>query len=254
MIDRDRQRVQLHALLREQLRLAALKERLAGIRANEPVSDEDVREFYDQNIHRFNIPAHLTVQDIVFFVPASSAPDLDRAKKAKADAAAEQAKKPSVSFPSLARQQSEGPRAKAGGDLGQVTEGSIDPLLWSQLARMQPSEISEVIRTSDGYHVLKLLRRNPEVRQSLEQAQEHIKATIRARRHSAKLTELITGLRAQARIENHLFKRYPQIAHPSSRSKKTGALEGGVVSPALLSPLLPPGPEPKSSRPGQFPD
>jgi parvulin-like peptidyl-prolyl isomerase len=176
-------------------------------------------------------------------VGTKAAADIDYAQRVKAQAALELARRPNVSFPSLAQQQSEGERAKAGGDLGQVTEQSIDSLLWNELARMQPGEISGVIKAADGYHVLKLLRRNPEVRKSFEQASDEIKANIRLSRQSAKLAELTTRLRAKAKIENHFLRRYPQAA-PRLR---VGVLEGGMNAPYALPAILPPGPAPKAS-------
>lgn len=227
--------------LREQIRLRVLREKLAGINPNETVSDGEVKEFYDENRFRFNLPAHLTVQDIVFLVGPNATAEIDYAQREKANRALQLAKKPEVSFPGLAIQQSEGKTAKAGGDLGQVTEQSIDASRWTELTRMQPGQISGVIRAADGYHILRLLRRNPEVRQTQEQATEEIKTNIRLRVHSAKLAELMIALRAKAKIKNHFLRRYPQ-AEPRHFQTKTGgapAESGSSVNPSVV---LRPGP------------
>lgn len=197
--------------IRNMLRMRLIKERLAGVDEPEPVSDEETQRFYDQNSHLFNVPAHLTVQDIVYLVRPDDTQEKDKAQKAKAEGTLAEAQKPSISFSSLARRHSEGESAKVGGQLGRVTDKSIDPLLWDVLERMKPQQISEVIRAEDGYHILKLIRRNPEIKRSFGETKEDIRTQIQSRRRSARVAELMAKLRAAAQIENHIEHRYQSL-------------------------------------------
>ncbi|HEX2886976.1 peptidylprolyl isomerase [Vineibacter terrae] len=62
-----------------------------------------------------------------------------------------------ASFPGLVQQFSSGASAAAGGDLGWVLPGTLDPALDAAIARMSVNQVSEPVRTQAGWHVLKLL-------------------------------------------------------------------------------------------------
>ena len=62
-------------------------------------------------------------------------------------------------FPALAQQFSQSPTAVLGGDLGWVVRGEMEPELDDAVARMQPNQISDPIRTATGYHILALRER-----------------------------------------------------------------------------------------------
>ena len=62
-------------------------------------------------------------------------------------------------FQALAQQFSQSPTAALGGDLGWIVPGEMEPELDDAVARMQPAQISDPIRTSTGYHILSLRER-----------------------------------------------------------------------------------------------
>ncbi len=64
-------------------------------------------------------------------------------------------------FPAMVQQFSSGPSAAAGGDLGWVLPGSLDPALDAAIARLGVNQVSEPIRTQAGWHILKLLAQRP---------------------------------------------------------------------------------------------
>ena len=59
-------------------------------------------------------------------------------------------------FPALAQQFSQSPTAVLGGDLGWVVRGELEPELDDVIARLEPNQISDPIRTATGYHILSL--------------------------------------------------------------------------------------------------
>jgi peptidyl-prolyl cis-trans isomerase SurA len=59
-----------------------------------------------------------------------------------------------ANFNAVARQFSQGTGAAAGGDIGWIQEGQLSPELNKALITMKGGEISEPIRTSNGYHIL----------------------------------------------------------------------------------------------------
>lgn len=59
-----------------------------------------------------------------------------------------------ASFAAVARQFSQGPGATQGGDIGWIEQGQLSPELNRALAAAAPGEISDPIRTSNGFHIL----------------------------------------------------------------------------------------------------
>ena len=57
-------------------------------------------------------------------------------------------------FPALAQQFSQSPTAALGGDLGWIVRGELEPELDDALARLEPNEVSDPVRTATGYHIL----------------------------------------------------------------------------------------------------
>ncbi|MBY0510330.1 MAG: peptidylprolyl isomerase, partial [Rhodospirillaceae bacterium] len=62
-------------------------------------------------------------------------------------------------FQALAQQFSQSPTAALGGDLGWVVPGEMEAEMDDVVARMQPKDVSDPIRTSTGYHIITLRER-----------------------------------------------------------------------------------------------
>ncbi len=62
-----------------------------------------------------------------------------------------------VSFESLASDFSLCPSARQGGNLGEFPKGRMVPAFEKALLKLSPGEISPIVRTSFGYHLIKRL-------------------------------------------------------------------------------------------------
>lgn len=62
-------------------------------------------------------------------------------------------------FPALAQQFSQSATAALGGDLGWVVQGELEPEVEAMIARLEPNQFSDPIRTSSGYHIIALRER-----------------------------------------------------------------------------------------------
>ena len=69
---------------------------------------------------------------------------------------------------------------------------------------MKPGEISGVILSRVGYHILRVDARLPSVRLSYEDVKDRIKQALSAQRQQRNLADLVSKLRAKARIETYL--------------------------------------------------
>ncbi|WP_437650141.1 peptidylprolyl isomerase [Sorangium sp. So ce362] len=77
------------------------------------------------------------------------------AAKARIEAAVQRLKK-GEGFADVARSASDDPSAARGGELGCVTKGRLSKPVEDKLFEMKAGEVSDLIETEDGFHVLKL--------------------------------------------------------------------------------------------------
>ena len=93
------------------------------------------------------------------FVPVDRADSVDEGKRS-ADRIIEQLRR-GAPFAAVAQQFSQGASAAAGGDLGWVLPGALDPSLDAAIERIQPRTYSEPIRSGAGWHILYVVDRRP---------------------------------------------------------------------------------------------
>ncbi len=196
------------------------------------VSDAEIADFYEHNKARFNVPEttyHLAQIEVT---PAPT-PDVRNLKNddAKNPAAAERKVQALYAqlraggdFMKLAQEYSEDPRTSAGGgDLGFIPVSSLNqnPQLKQAVASLKVGEISGIIRTPTGYHIVKLLGREERGQRTLDDPT--VKNTIRQSLMNEKEEVLraayIENLRNQAKVENFLAEQVVAGGGNASPSK-----------------------------------
>jgi peptidyl-prolyl cis-trans isomerase C len=133
------------------------------------VTDEQARAYYDQNTTLYSTTqihaSHILVKDESV------------AKELLADLRAHPEK-----FADLAREKSTDTiSAKKGGDLGTFGAGRMVPEFEKVAFALKPGEISDVVKTQYGYHIITVLDRKEGEPKPFDQVKEQIRATLRNR-------------------------------------------------------------------------
>ena len=141
--------------VREQMLLTRLREREVDDKVQ--VSDRELDLFLEQMKSRpeaveYNL-AHILVR-----VPDQASPERIQAARERADKALAAARG-GGDFASLAASYSDAPDALQGGALGWRNEDRLPELFAAALAKLQPGEVSDVLRSPAGFHILKLIDR-----------------------------------------------------------------------------------------------
>ncbi len=114
-----------------------------------------IEEYYQNNVADFQVPERRHARHILL-----SAGEQDSAERhqQQAEKAAEIRKiaLTGKDFSELAKEYSEGPSKDTGGDLGFFSAGQMVPTFDQAVFAMQPGDISEVVKTQFGYHIIKL--------------------------------------------------------------------------------------------------
>lgn len=169
------------------------------------VSEADARAFYDQNQERMKTPPRAHVRHILLAVaPQAPAADRETARK-KADDLLQQLEN-GGDFAQLAAQNSNDPGSAArGGDLSWVTPGQMVPAFEkATFALKQPNELSPVVETRFGYHIIQLIERQEGQTVPFEQAKNRIGALLQERKAQEAVRTHVQGLKSKAKIETFI--------------------------------------------------
>jgi peptidyl-prolyl cis-trans isomerase SurA len=139
--------------LREQIVLARLMNQ--AVRSRVSVDTSEVEAYYQTHRGEFDQAPQARVRHIFFRVdPGTGRPQTDDAQ-ARATRVLQEARN-GGDFANLARRYSEDATAANGGDLGLIKRGDARPEFEEVIFNMKEGEISEIIRTPNGLHIVKI--------------------------------------------------------------------------------------------------
>jgi len=163
------------------------------------VSDEDVENFYNSNIEQMGTPIEVHARHILISPKSTSLAD-HQAAKAEADGILAEIRD-GADFVALAKTRSQGPSAPRGGDLGYFGPGQMVPPFERAAFALQPGEISEVVQTQFGYHVIRVEDRKGGETVPLEVAADQIRSYLGQQALQNAVEVLVTKLRGEGDVE-----------------------------------------------------
>jgi len=142
----------------EQVALEYLDLDASKITVPTTVDDQTLHQRYDEQKNRFIEPEQRLASHILINVPANADAAVEKTAQAKAAAIAAQARAPGADFAALARANSQDEGSKnLGGDLGWLSQGVIEQKAFATaLYALKPGQISDPVRTAEGWHVIQL--------------------------------------------------------------------------------------------------
>ena len=140
------------------------------------LTDKDYEAYYEAHKKEFENPEMVRARHILVAVKPDATPEQKEAAKKKAEEIQAKAKA-GEDFAKLASENSDDPGSKAkGGDLGFFTTGSMVGKFEQAAFALKPGEVSGVVETEFGYHIIKQEERKPAEQQSYESVKEQVKA------------------------------------------------------------------------------
>lgn len=139
------------------------------------VNDSDAQAYYDGHPEEFTTPEQIQASHILIAPdPNSSDPnDAKAAARAKAEELLGQIKE-GRDFAQLAQANSSCPSSAQGGDLGLFGRGQMVPPFEEAAFALEPGEVSNVVETQYGYHIIKVTDHRDAQQISLEEAKPDI--------------------------------------------------------------------------------
>jgi len=180
------------------------------------VTEEEARKYYQDNPKQFETPEQVRASHILI-KPVFTDPNIDPnadPNKAKAEARAKaedllKQLKNGADFAELAKTNSDCPSAPKGGDLGFFPRGETTPAFENTAFELEIGQISDVVETEYGYHIIKVTDHKDASKTSFEQARDDIIKQLTQQKQSKIAEEYIESLKADANIV------YPSGKEPS---------------------------------------
>ena len=118
--------------------------------------DAELEVFYRRNLDRFETPEQARAAHILVRVPDGADEAMRKQKRDQAEKLLAEAKG-GKDFAALAREFSDDKASAVnGGDLGSFTRGTMVPTFEQAVFNLKPGEISSLVETQFGYHIIKL--------------------------------------------------------------------------------------------------
>lgn len=176
------------------------------------VTDEEMKKFYDQNKAKFKTGDQVKASHIIV-----------KSEKEAKDLLAQI--KAGGNFEELAKKNSTDGAASKGGDLGWFSKGSMIPEFEKVAFAMKENQISDVVKTKFGFHIIKLTGKRAAGERSLEDVKDQIKSSLLPTKQQEVFQKLKEDLKKSGKfsIKEDVLKGMGGTAAPDAKPAATGA-------------------------------
>ena len=166
-------------------------------------TDEEARAYFETHRTEFTTPSEVMLREILIEVPASDRGvnvAQDDAAKAKAEEVRQRLLK-GEPFPRLAAEESAASSKANGGLIGPIHIDELAPQFQQILSKLKVGDLTDIIRTTRGYQILKLESRTEVKGRTFDEARNDIGRRVMEGKARAATQKYLDELRAQADIK-----------------------------------------------------
>ncbi len=184
--------------IRDQLMRIRIVQR--EIKSKVAVSDEEIGEYYRKHRADYEGKEAVRIKQILLILPKDALPPVRERLRADAETIHRRlfAGEP---FDQISANHSQGPAANAGGDIGYIERGIILPEVESVAFSLPLNQISPVIESPIGFHIIQVIDRRGAGIKSIELVREEIREKLDMEKVEKKFEEWLMALRAKSHVE-----------------------------------------------------
>jgi len=165
------------------------------------VKPEAVTDFYNKNQDKFQQGARVRASHILIGIPQNADAATKQQAKSKAEALLKDLKA-GKDFAEAAKANSQDPgSAPNGGDLGYFEQGQMVPPFEQAAFALKAGEMSDVVETQFGYHIIKVADKQTSRVVPLDEAKKQIEEYLTQQNRHAQTEVFVQALKAKAKIE-----------------------------------------------------
>lgn len=185
-LDRDKEVKELLNEARKKILVAKLVE--VEVRKKSPIGEDEVKAYYEAHKDEYVTPLRLRVSHILVDTQEQAKEILQKLKEG-------------ADFAQLAKQYSKDPSKERGGDIGYFSRGQLIPEFEDACFGLEVGEISDVVKTQFGYHIIKLTERIESRARELSEVTKDIEKDLKGQAEREGFEQLIKTLRSKAHIK-----------------------------------------------------
>ena len=162
-------------------------------------TDTDAKDFYDKNPDKFAQPESVRASHILILTKDADEAG-KKAARSKIDGVLKRAKA-GEDFAALAKENSQDGSASQGGDLGFFGRGRMVPEFDQVAFALKPGEISEVVSTQFGYHIIKLTEKKAGSTVPFDQVKPQVVEYLSNQKKQQRVDSFVNEAKKRAKIE-----------------------------------------------------
>jgi peptidyl-prolyl cis-trans isomerase C len=218
------------AKLREEIAESMIMQKLVSLHTRQEgeVTDAEVKEFYDSHTEMLKHPEAVRASHILIGVDEQDSAEAKAEKKKQAEQILAQLKQ-GADFAELARQYSSCPSKEQGGDLGYFGRGQMVKPFEDAVFALKVGQLSGVVETQFGYHVIKKTDAKPAGTPSLDEVKDQIKQRLQGQKERQAFESYLDGLRNAATITYSAAGK--QMESPAAPAAPGGSAEESEAAP-----------------------
>ncbi len=165
------------------------------------VKPEAIADFYQKNQDKFQQGARVRASHILISIPPNADAPTKLQAKTKAEAVLKDLKA-GKDFAAAAKENSQDPgSAPNGGDLGFFEQGQMVPPFEQAAFALKPGEMSELVESQFGYHIIKVADKQASHVVPIEEAKPQIEQYLTGQNRQAQTEGFVNTLKAKAKID-----------------------------------------------------
>lgn len=214
----------------------------ADLQNRQTVSDADISQYYQAHETEYGTPEQRQAAHILISA-SSTAPQAEQdAAKKQATELLQQIRQTPAKFAELARKYSQDPGSAAnGGDLGSFGRGMMVKPFEDAVFAMKPGEISNLIKTDFGYHIIKLVGIQPSKALPLAAVRGDIEKLLRQQKANEAFAELAEKFSNTAYEQSDTLKPAAELANLKVQQTdwiNKGSTPGGIWNAKLVEAIF----------------
>jgi len=165
------------------------------------ITEDELKEYYSRNRGKFTVPEQVKASHILIKINFGAAAEEKNKARDKAKQLLEWLKK-GEKFETLAEHYSEDQTSKAkGGRLGYISKGQMAKSFDEAAFSMKPGQISDVVETDYGYHIIQIEDHKDAVTKTFEEVKGSIKEQLKNEAARSKVAEFMKNADKDAGLE-----------------------------------------------------
>jgi len=169
------------------------------------ISDKEMKAFYESSPALFKQPEQVRASHILIKVD----PEADESKGAEARKkllTIKEKLEKGEDFAALAQVFSQGPSSAKGGDLGYFKRGQMVQSFEEAAFALRPGEVSDIVETKFGYHLIKVIEKKPETTIPFEDIKDRLQQYLKQEKVQEQVSLCIDELKGKAKVERFLIE------------------------------------------------